>query len=154
MHKNGSQNFNRDNWSVTCGYLRGLLFLFVGVFADVSLHQWASRKPMKSSFQSNPRPTVLGSEPPGSRILHMTMFYHVRGEGVIIFLSENFLCQTRDSNPGHLDRYPCVFDHCATEITIQKSAPNPKLGTGIISIILWTFAEKFILPKSGLSSLN
>ena len=44
-----------------------------GVFADVSLHQWARLKTMKSSFQSNPGPTVLdmGSEPPGSRIFHM-----------------------------------------------------------------------------------
>jgi len=33
--------------------------LFV-VFADVSLPQWARRKTIKSSFQSNPGPTVLG----------------------------------------------------------------------------------------------
>ena len=31
-----------------------------GVFADVSLHQWARLKTIKSSFQSNPGPTVLG----------------------------------------------------------------------------------------------
>ena len=31
-----------------------------GVFDDVSLHQWARLKIIKSSFQSNPGPTVLG----------------------------------------------------------------------------------------------
>ena len=39
--------------------MNGGVCLF-GVFADVSLHQWARRKTMKSSFQSNPGPTVLG----------------------------------------------------------------------------------------------
>ena len=29
-------------------------------FADVSLHQWARRKTIKSSFQCNPGPTVFG----------------------------------------------------------------------------------------------
>ena len=53
-------------------------YLF-GVFTDVSLHQWARLKTIKSSFQPNPGPTVLG----GFRTtrlsdFHMTMFYHVR----------------------------------------------------------------------------
>ena len=36
------------------------VFCLFGVFADVSLHQWARLKTIKSSFQSNPGPTVLG----------------------------------------------------------------------------------------------
>ena len=37
-----------------------LNLLIFGVFADVSLHQWARLKSIKSSFQSNPGLTVLG----------------------------------------------------------------------------------------------
>lgn len=45
----------------------------------------------------------MGFVPPGSRIHHMTMYYHVRGEGVLIYCRE------------HLDRQTWVFDHCASQ---------------------------------------
>ena len=63
---------------------------------------------MKSSFQSNPGPTVLG----GFRTTRLSDSSHdnvLLGEGVLIFLSEIFLCQTWESNPGHLDRQSCVL---------------------------------------------
>ena len=83
-----------------------------GVFADVSLHQWARLKTMKSSFQSNPGPTILG----GFRTTRLSDSSYDnalpcqrwrRANFLIRFLF--FFCQTRDSNPGHLYRYPCLW---------------------------------------------
>lgn len=54
-----------------------VMICLFGVFADVSLHQWARLKTIKSSFQSNPGATVLG----GFRTTRLSDSSHV-----IVFL--------------------------------------------------------------------